>query len=693
MNYIISQLWAAFNLYLVNRGVISIPYPAIYITDPIIKRRFASFCSIFQSYPRILQSFFLYNEERYTRHPDLIPDNNLTRPLVENGIRVGVKNLRTNIERTTYKGKVCCWVMARRASKTTYINIRSVDLLQIPFGSGDYAQQIFHGTKDAADEFFDKLTTQLSIDKITNTKATSTDGKIKFNNNIIEFRYLTSKGGNRGHMPITVAVDEVGFITNQQLHLFMEAVDASMRDNKSNITFLTSPAESLENTYLTNLALNPDASVTFMLPAFFNNAKNRDGQMINSSLSLIATTQKLVKENKKFMVGTTIFGKPLLQGGREIFIRPHFYIFNKKSFDPNESDYAHLPHIKDLEPQEQERQKTLSDTRRYYGKPQEPNEPYKKIRYSFLVSDLSFSGIGDYTVIFHVGVATSGDIYILGIFRQPTVAANIERHLIDFLLDRLASPYGDTLRILYIEGKDSDASVRIRTLKQMVGEYNRTELEHLSQIGQTVINRKGYNIDLKTFRERISNVAFGAINPKGGVFNAMKPAGELLHGATQEEMLYLATSGSKLDRARTAASVLSRISPITQEPIKIVFFAEDTDDHVVEDVMNEILSKEAASLSNNKNKNQANAHDDAFDTLTYAILVCEKVNDAELRRGFDINNGFKILSAEKSMQSKKALMGAVNDYNKQYNSYRRSNPYRQSQKTLPKVILAPQRPA
>jgi hypothetical protein len=244
---------------------------------------------------------------------------------------------------------------------------------------------------------------------------------------------------------------------------------------------------------------------------------------------------------------------------------------------------------------------------------------------------------------------------------------------------------------LYVEGKDADASVRIRTLKQMVSEYNKTELGRLEAIGQSIVTRKGYSVELKTFRERISNVAFGAINPTGGVFNSMKPAGELLHGVTQEEMLYLSTSGSKLDRARTAASVLSRISPITQEPIKIVFFAQDTDDHVIDDVVNEILSKEAASLSNNKNKNQANAHDDAFDTLTYAILVAEKVNDAELRRGFDVNNGFKILSAENAMNSKKALLGAVNDYNKQYQDYRRSNTYQNGQTSLRKVVLAPKR--
>lgn len=691
MNYVIAQLWAAFNLYLVNRGVIPIPYPAIFITDPIIKRRFASFCTIFTSYPRLLQTFFIYNEERYTRHPDLIPKSALIDVIIENSVIIGVRNKRISIVRTSYEGKVCCWLMARRASKTTYINIRSVDLLQIPFGVEDYAQQIFHGTKDAADEFFDKLTTQLSVDKITSAKATSTDGKVKLNNNTIEFRYITSKAGNRGHKPITVAVDEVGFITNSQLHLFMEAVDASMRDNKANITFLTSPAESLENTYLTDIALNPDKSVTFMLPAFFNNAKNKDGQRINSSLNLIASTQKLIKENKKFMVGTTIFGRPLLQGGREIFIRPHFYVFNRKSFDPNESDYAHLPHLADLSEEEKLRQKQLSDKRRFYGEPQDKGEPYKKLRYSFLVSDLSFSGVGDYTVIFHMGVATSGDLYVLAIFRKPTIAADIERHLTEFLLDRLASPYGDTLRILYIEGKESDASVRIRTLKQMVNTYNQNELEKMKALGHNDVSRKGYVVHVETLQERIRNVAFGSINPKGGVFKNFKPASELLHGSSPEELLQLSTSGSKLDRARTAVSVLSRMSPITEEPIKIVFFCPDTDDHVIEDVVNEILSKEAVNLAQNKSKTLANAHDDAFDTLTYGILVAEKVNDVELRHGFDIHNGFKVLSAERSMTSKSALNGAVNEYDrktKAYHANRRGRAYQSGQKTLQKIVLA-----
>lgn len=697
MNYIISQLWAAFNLYLTNRGIIPIPYPSIFITDPIIKIRFAKFCAIFKCYPRVIQTYFIYMEERYIKYPNLIPKTHHTKEIVESKILVGQENKITKIRRTNYNGKVCCWLMARRASKTTYINIRSVDLLQTPFGSENYAQQIYYGTKDDADEFFTKITTQLQLDKIK-AKVTSTDGKVTKENNVIEFRYLSAKGGNRGHKPISVAVDEVGFISNKQLDLFMQAVEASMRDNKANIVFLTSPAESLENTYLTNLALNPMQSITFMLPAFFNNAKNHEGQPINSSLELIANTQNLVQKNEKFMVKTTVFGIPLLQGGREIFVKPHFYIFTKRSLDPKESPYDHIKNFEQLSEEERKEAVYLSDIRRKYGTPTSllklydrnlDNEydikklsAYKSIVYSFLVSDLSFSGVGDYTVIFHVGVSISGDIYIVNIFRQPTAAQYIENYLLNFLLDCLCTPHGESLKIMYIEGKHSDASVRIRTLKNMVRQYVDKSLKpYLLNNEEASTTRKDNIIKIKTLISRLENIEFGYINAKGGTFVADKTAQQLLHGATRDDLLYLSTSGSKIERARTAISVLSRISYITNEPMKIVFMCPNNDDYIINDIVSECLSIESRDLTTiEKKKGQANAHDDAFDTMVYALLVSEKINDA-ITRGFDINKGFKILEAERAINTTQTIKGALDEYNRKKNYYR-GQTYKRNKKEI-----------
>lgn len=671
MKYIIGQLWVSFNLYLVNRGAIPIPYPFILIYDPIIRSQFVNFCHQFKKYPRIVQKYFDFHEEKYAKHPDLIPDSSITIPIIESDIKIGVKNPYTLIKRTTFTGKAIVKLAARRFSKTTDMNMSLIDILQVPFGKAVYSQHVYYGTRTDATQFFHLIKNQLELDGIE-AKSTSTEGRITKRNNIIEYKYLTAEGENRGQKPTRAFVDEVGFISNAQLDKFMKAIDPSLRDNKANIIFLTSPAESLENTYITDLALNPDKAVTFMLPSFLNNAQTEAGTYITSPTDLIKTTKSLIDKNQKFMVKTTIFGIPLLIGGREIFIKPHFYVFNKRSLSSEDGPdiYNHLEHLKHLDEEEIKHQQELSDLRRNYGSPS--TEEFSPIKYSFLVADLSFSGIGDYTVIYHVGVSVSGDIYILRIFRQPTVASEIDDILINFLLECLCSSHGSHLTRMYIEGKSADAATRIRNLQLLMKDFVEKKILPFENVSNYVHSHNGMSLPVKELKKRLS-LKFGYINPKGGYFDDKKPANELLHGTTMDDTLFLSTSGSKIERARTAVSVLSRNSHITQEKIKIVFMCPYTEDYIVDAVLSEVLSMEALDLDQKKKKGSANAHDDAFDTLVYAILLSEKLNDSILR-GHDITSrGTTVISGDGSLSSKKNLSRSIASYSnkmRQYNNYK-----------------------
>ena len=74
-----------------------------------------------------------------------------------------------------------------------------------------------------------------------------------------------------------------------------------------------------------------------------------------------------------------------------------------------------------------------------------------------------------------------------------------------------------------------------------------------------------------------------------------------------------------------------------------------------------------------KKKGSANAHDDAFDTLVYAILLSEKLNDSILR-GHDITSrGTTVISGDGSLSSKKNLSRSIASYSnkmRQYNNYK-----------------------
>jgi hypothetical protein len=632
------------------------PYPWIFMFHPKVQEDFVNFIYVFQTYSRIVQTHFMREETRYAKHPDLIPDNPHIAPIIESGLKVGIYNLVTGITRTRLKGKVIVNLEARRNGKTTKLLMSSVDTLQTPFGKALYAQQIYYGTQTDAKKFFHLMKNQLEIDKIS-ANSVSTEGRISRRNNIIEYLYLTAEGENRGHKPVIVYVDEVGFMSNATIDKFMKAVEPSLRDNKANMVFLTSPAESLENTYITDLALDPERSCSQMLPSFLNDAKTEAGNYITSSTDLIATTLDLVKKNQKFMVKTTIFGIPLTYGGREIFRKLNFYVFNKRSL-LSQDRYSHIENLTLSSPEEVEKQKQLSDLRRMYGSPSvnTPEGAFSPIKFSFLVSDLSFSGVGDYTVIMHIGVSTSGDLYVLNIFRAPTVATELEDTLVDFLLECLCSPHGEHLVRMYIEGKEADATPRIRTIQNIVKEYVIKNIEPHLNVPNHVTTHKGMSLSTKELKKRLS-IKFGYINPTGGYFNDKKTANELLHGNTLNETLILSTSGSKLQRARTAITVLSRRSPITEERVKIVFMCPHTEDYVVDNVLAEILSIEASDLSssNTKKKTSKNSHDDCLDTLVYGILVAEKLMES-VSNGYDIrNNKVTILGNDGSINNQKEL--------------------------------------